>query len=143
MNPQNAIIDVVAAVIFKKTSNGVKYLIAQRSLDQSGAGDWEFPGGKVESGEGFEEALKREILEELGVEIEIRKFILNLIVQYPKKKIRLHFYLSETTDENFKLSDHDQVYWATEFEFKKFKFSLGDQLFLEKFNQVNSFFQTQ
>ena len=62
-------IEVVAAVIFK----GDKFMIAQRNLKKSQGGLWEFPGGKVESGETRREALKREIYEEFRAEIKVRR----------------------------------------------------------------------
>ena len=59
-------IDVVAAVIKKNN----KYLIAQRNRDKHFALYWEFPGGKVNNGESFDNALKREIMEEIGVKTQ-------------------------------------------------------------------------
>lgn len=62
-------IEVVAAIIYKDD----KFLIAQRNLKKSQGGLWEFPGGKIESGESKEEALKREIFEEFRAEIKVRR----------------------------------------------------------------------
>mgnify|MGYP005646269609 CR=1 FL=1 len=64
-------IDVVAAVIKKKN----QYLIAQRNRHKHFAYYWEFPGGKVDNDENFENALNREINEELSIEINIRSKI--------------------------------------------------------------------
>ena len=68
MNPT----DVVAAIIKK----GDQYLIAKRSKEKYMGLKWEFPGGKVEQNETFKDALSREILEELNVNIEIHNCLL-------------------------------------------------------------------
>ena len=76
-------IEVVAGVIYKDN----KFLIAQRNLKKSQGGLWEFPGGKLESGESCEAALKREIFEEFEVEIEVEGYITENIHHYPEKDI--------------------------------------------------------
>ena len=69
-------IDVVAAVIEKDN----KYLIAQRNRNKHFAYHWEFPGGKVNDDESFENALEREINEELSINIKIIKKITNILL---------------------------------------------------------------
>ena len=81
-------IEVVAGVIYKDN----KFLIAQRNLKKSQGGLWEFPGGKLESGESCEAALKREIFEEFEAEIEVEGYITENIHHYPEKDIKLMFY---------------------------------------------------
>ena len=82
------VIDVVAAVIRRDG----KILITQRLDDVDLARLWEFPGGKVETGESFDVALQREILEELGVEIRIHEKFFTTEHDYITKSVRLHFY---------------------------------------------------
>jgi len=94
---------VVAAVLYDKGT----VFIFRRNPSQSGAGAWEFPGGKIEPGETPEAALKREIREELGVEIEVEDKVGENVHQYPAKKIHLHFYWAKVPKQAFKLSDHD------------------------------------
>ena len=72
-------IPVVCAIIEEKGM----ILAAQRGINQSNAGLWEFPGGKVHSGETAEQALKREIREELTVEINIVKQLEAVSYRYP------------------------------------------------------------
>lgn len=96
-------VHVVAAVLYRAG----EVLIFRRGPGMSGSGHWEFPGGKVESGEEPVAALRREIHEELGVEIEVEEYIGETIHQYPTKKIRLNFYWAKAPSEPFTLIEHD------------------------------------
>lgn len=96
-------VHVVAAVLYRES----EVLIFRRGPGMTGAGHWEFPGGKVEPGEDAVSALKREILEELGAVIEVEEFIGENIHQYPNKKIRLNFYWAKAPPEPFILAEHD------------------------------------
>lgn len=84
------IIDVCAAVI---ASDG-KILVTSRPEGKTMAGFWEFPGGKLESGERHADCLRREIYEELGAEIEPGDFIALLTHVREETTIRLHFYFA-------------------------------------------------
>ena len=65
-------IEVVAGIIY---NNENKFLVAQRNLKKDQGGLWEFPGGKVEKEESYQEALKREIKEEFNADIEVMEYI--------------------------------------------------------------------
>lgn len=121
-------ITVVAAVIYRDKH----ILIARRGPSQSGAGFWEFPGGKVESGEVFEQALGREILEELSVQIEVGEKIGEFKQQYPTKLIHLHVYWAKIVAGEISLSEHDQLEWIEPCKIDKQKMSAADQPFVEK-----------
>lgn len=82
-------VEVVAAVI--ERSDG-SFLLAQRPAGKVYAGYWEFPGGKVESDEPLPAALKRELHEELGIDVEIAYPWLVQIYAYPHAKVRLNFF---------------------------------------------------
>lgn len=101
-NQQDAI-HVVAAVLYRDG----EILIFRRGPGMSGAGHWEFPGGKVEDGEERIPALKREILEEVGIHIEVEEKLGENIHQYPNKKIHLHFYWVPLPSTQFRLTEHD------------------------------------
>lgn len=104
---------VVAIVLFSLASQ--KYLIVRRNQSQSGAGFWEFPGGKVECGETAEAALKREIQEELSLSIDASKlqFLSKNNHQYLTKSIDISFYLYEVAHEvPLVLVDHDDSCWC-------------------------------
>jgi mutator protein MutT len=81
-------IDVVAAIVRR----GDEILITQRGGDVHLAHLWEFPGGKVETGESLQMALEREIQEEIGVKIQVGSEILTVDHDYPTKSVRLHFF---------------------------------------------------
>ena len=99
-------IEVVAAIILK----GAKVFATQR-----GYGDfkdwWEFPGGKMEAGETPEEALKREILEELSTDISVDEFLCTVEYDYPKFHLTMHCYLCSLLTETLHLNEHEAAKW--------------------------------
>lgn len=98
-------ITVVAALIKKDN----KYLIAKRSTGSEDVlGKWEFPGGKVETGESEEHAIEREIKEEFEMDIRAIKFITNNVCEYPSKTIDLRLYECEYLSGEFHLHDHSE-----------------------------------
>ncbi len=71
-------------------------LVQQRPGGSDCAGQWEFPGGKLEQGESAREALKRELHEELGIVLHSEEILTILEHDYPHAKVRLHTYISKT-----------------------------------------------
>jgi 8-oxo-dGTP diphosphatase len=84
-----AIVDVVAAVI---TRSDGSFLLAERPAGKVYSGWWEFPGGKVETGETLVHALARELHEELGIEVELAFPWITRRFDYPHALVRLHFF---------------------------------------------------
>jgi 8-oxo-dGTP diphosphatase len=82
-------VHVAAAVILKSD----KVFIAKRSQTAHQGGLWEFPGGKVEVGETAEQALKRELLEEIGIEINGALHFIAIPFEYPDKSVLLDVFL--------------------------------------------------
>ena len=82
-------VDVAVAVLIRPDGAA---LLARRPGSKVYAGYWEFPGGKVEPGEPVEHALRREIREELGIEIERADPWITLVFAYPHATVRLHFH---------------------------------------------------
>ena len=104
-------IEVVAAVILHEG----RILATQR-----GYGEWkdwwEFPGGKMEAGETPEEALVREILEELSTEISVDEFLCTVEYDYPKFSLTMHCYLCSLVTEALHLNEHEAAKWLTQDE---------------------------
>ena len=99
-------IEVVAAIIRK----GDKVFATQRGY---GAWKdwWEWPGGKVEPGETPEQALVREIREELSTEIVIDKFLHTVEYDYPEFHLTLHCYMCSLRTEALHLNEHEDARW--------------------------------
>lgn len=117
-------IEVVAGVIYKEN----KFLIAQRNLKKAQGGLWEFPGGKVEKGETYEQALIREIKEEFNADIEIKEYIGENIHHYPEKDIKLTFYKAKLIGNKIELIEHENYKWITKEEKEKYEFAGADKI---------------
>jgi len=130
------LIKVVAAVI---QLDG-HYLIARRASHKSNAGQWEFPGGKLEATETPAAALQREILEELGVNIVVKEFFDAKEHHYETVKIELSAYLAELLDFDFKLTDHDEIRWVLPADFSEYQFSPADEFIIESLQSDEPYF---
>jgi len=86
-------------------------LLAQRPETKVYAGYWEFPGGKIEPGEPVREALRREIREELGIEIERAYPWITRVFVYPHAKVRLHFYRVYAWRGEPRAVEHQAIAW--------------------------------
>ena len=88
---QPAPIDVAVGILMRRNGD---VLLGQRPEGKPYAGYWEFPGGKVEQGESILDALKREFVEELGVQVRSAEAWCGVEHVYPHAHVRLHFYIS-------------------------------------------------
>ena len=118
MKPQ----DVVAAII--KIDD--LYLIAQRNRDKYMGQRWEFPGGKVEPDETFQEALSREIEEELSIQIDVHEKIAQECYKDDKINVTLHYYICTHKSGNTKLNEHENIAWVAKKDFGNYVFVEGD-----------------
>ena len=128
---------VVAAVIRRFADPEKRVLIVRRGPGQSGSGYWEFPGGKVERGESPEQALIREIEEELGLNIRIGAFIGEIEHSYPTKVIRLCVYWAESQHGELQLVEHDAARWLLPSEIPLEELSEADRPFVAKIQAEN------
>lgn len=118
---------VVAAILNRSITGIVEVAIFRRGPGSTGSGHYEFPGGKVESGESEIQALRREIVEELGVEIEVGPLLGETFHQYPAKNIHLRFYLVADPGKNFVLTEHDDYFWVDIAKIDRSIMSEGDR----------------
>lgn len=101
-------INVVAAII----RDGDRIFATQRGYGEFKDG-WEFPGGKVEEGETPQEALKREIEEELETEIEVGNYLTTIEYDYPKFHLSMKCYWSKIVEGKPVLLEHEAAKWLT------------------------------
>lgn len=99
-------IDVVAAIIVK----GTEILAMQRGYGEF-EGGWEFPGGKVEQGETPEEAIVREIHEELNARISAQRFLTQVEHDYPTFHLSMKCFICTLNDPSFQLLEHHAAKW--------------------------------
>ena len=106
-------VKVVAAVITACKENGEKIIFAtQRGYGEFKDG-WEFPGGKVEIGETLQEALKREIMEELETEIKVGDLIETIEYDYPTFHLSMDCFWAEIVKGDLVLREHEAAKWLT------------------------------
>ncbi len=123
-------IEVVAAIIRK----GDAIFATQR-----GYGDfkdwWEFPGGKMEPGETPEEALVREIREELSTEISVDKFLYTVDYDYPAFHLTMHCYMCSLLCEALHLNEHEAARWLKADEIHSVNWLPADDVLLPRIVQ--------
>lgn len=122
------VIEVVGAVIV----HGGKILIVQRGATEHGAGDWEFPGGKREVGETREQALAREIDEELGLSVRIHEHLGDEPFAGSQRKYLLSLYLCSVTSTKIQLREHQDFRWVFPHELEEAGFSKPDVPFFAR-----------
>ncbi|MFD1136558.1 8-oxo-dGTP diphosphatase MutT [Paenibacillus urinalis] len=122
-------IDVAAAII--EDTQG-RILIARRREGKSQAGLWEFPGGKIEAGESSENCLRRELQEEMKIEIEPYAFFAVNEHAYETVEIRLFAYRARLLKGTIELTDHDEYRWIQVGEMMEYTFAPADIPFVHQ-----------
>ena len=115
-------IEVVAAILHRDGA----YFATQRGYGEF-EGMWEFPGGKIEFGESHEVALKREIREELGINISIEKFICTTDYDYSSFHLTMHCYLCNIVSGEIELREHIAIRWLNPYELNDVKWLPADK----------------
>jgi len=116
-------IQVAAAVI----ASGDLYLITRRKAGTHLAGLWEFPGGKCEKGESLKDCLRREVREELGIEITEPVPFQTVRHDYPEKSVELHFFRCTIKAGTAQVLGCDDLKWVTAKELATFDFPPADR----------------
>ena len=125
---KSAVIRVVGAIVER---DGAVFA-ARRNADRSAGGLWEFPGGKVEADESPEEALRRELQEELGVDVSVGSFIDRSLSDVGSVRIELSCYSARfDSGDPIASSDHDAMQWVPLGELSSLDWAPGDVPIIE------------
>lgn len=124
-------IEVVAAVI----RHGEQIFATQRGYGEF-EGGWEFPGGKMEPGETPQEALVREIEEELDTEIEVGDLIETVEYNYPSFHLTMHCFFCSVKSGHLVLKEHEAAKWLTKETLDSVAWLPADQGIIEKIRQA-------
>lgn len=125
-------IEVSAGLIFRSG----KLLITQRHAGAHLGGLWEFPGGKREPGETFEQCLVRELREELGVDVQVGELLQSVTHSYPEKTVHLRFFLCSLRGGEPQPLDCAACKWVTKDELAAHDFPAADAGLLEQLRAV-------
>lgn len=133
--PMMKTIEVVAAIIF----DGSHILCVQRAQSKYPyiSLKYEFPGGKTEEGETQEEALLREIHEELSMRIDVGEKFMTVDHNYPDFSIVMHSYICHVTSRDLILHEHVDAVWLDVAEMKELDWAAADIPIVEKLMQEN------
>ena len=124
-------IEVVAAIIIKDR----KVFATQRGYGQW-QGWWEFPGGKIEPGEGPEAALAREIREELNAGITVGDLLQTIEWDYPAFHLTMHCFVCSLKSESLHLNEHADSAWLTKDTLGSVKWLPADLILLDKISAL-------
>ena len=117
--------------------DGSKVLIAHRQNVGQMANRWEFPGGKIEPGEEPEDALKREIREELATEIKVQDLLTRVEYDYPHFHLTMHCYLCSIESGQLSLLEHEDARWLTTNELNTVLWLPADKIIVEQLIVTN------
>jgi len=125
-------IKVVCAIIEYED----KILIAQRSETMSLPLKWEFPGGKIEEGENKEEALEREINEELKMQVEVKEALTPVEHHYPDFSITLFPFHCKAESQDFLKTEHKEIKWEKKENLHTYDWAAADIPIVEEIGKI-------
>ncbi|WP_318616249.1 (deoxy)nucleoside triphosphate pyrophosphohydrolase [Sporosarcina sp. YIM B06819] len=126
-------VHVVGAII---ENDNKEILCALRGPEMTLPNYWEFPGGKIEQGESKEEALKREIQEELGCTIEVFDHVEDTTYEYEKVIVRLETFMAKVVSGIPEVSEHAELKWMTRQELPSLNWAPADVPAIEKLSNT-------
>jgi A/G-specific adenine glycosylase len=115
---------------------GRQFLISQRKKDDTFGSKWEFPGGKKDPGETFEECVAREVKEETGVDVEVHEKFMEIRRRYHERVIWLNFYLCSYKAGEPTPVDCEQVLWADVERLKDYDFPPANDEVIRKLAEI-------
>ena len=127
-------IEVVAAIV----QDGGRIFATQRGYGEFKDG-WEFPGGKMENGETLQQALARELKEELDMEAEIGEMFETVEYDYPKFHLTMHCFLCKLVNKEYVLKEHEAAKWLLPEELDSVEWLPADLGLIERLkNEIKS-----
>lgn len=133
-------IRVVAAVIKAVKEDGRTMIFATQRGYGEFKGGWEFPDGKIEAGETPQEALKREIMEELDTEVAVGEWIETVEYDYPGFHLSMDCFWREIVKGDLVLKEHDAARWLTREQLADVKWLPADVAVAEKIEEDHIYF---
>ena len=130
-------VNVVAAIICDSMKNTTKIFSTARGYGEF-EGKWEFPGGKIEESETPQEALKREIREELDTEIEVGDLIDTIEYDYPTFHLSMQCFWAEVVSGHLKLKEAEDARWLTAETIDSVEWLPADRALLDKIREAMS-----
>lgn len=127
-------IKVVAAIICNDMERKNKIFATARGYGDL-KGGWEFPGGKIEPGETLQQALKREIMEELGTEIEVGELIDTIEYDYPTFHLSMDCFWAEVITGQLELKEAEAAKWLTKDQLESVAWLPADITLIDKIRQ--------
>ena len=121
-------VEVSAGVIFR---DGLLLITRRRAEDHLG-GLWEFPGGKRHAGESWEDCLRRELMEELGIEVEVGGLIADIEHEYPEKRVHLKFFRCRWRKHEPRAIGCAEFEWVDREGLAGYDFPAADQQLIER-----------
>jgi mutator protein MutT len=132
-----AMLEVAAGLIFRAG----RVLLAQRRAGDHLGGLWEFPGGKREAGESFPDALRRELREELGIEVEVGERLATAVHHYPGRSVHLEFYRCHLVSGDPRPTGCAALAWAGREELAHYTFPAADEGMVAQLRERPEFWQ--
>lgn len=115
---------------------GREFLISQRKKDDTFGSLWEFPGGKKDRGETFEACVKREVREELGIDVRVERPFMELRRRYPDRVVWLKFFLCTHLSGEPEPIESDAVQWADVSHLSQFAFPPANEKVIRRLIQL-------